>query len=178
MGTPQVGDELTATLGSIADTDDLPATFPDDYDFQWVRLDGTNNPTNVGTNSSTYTVLPADVDSTIRVDVSFTDLAGNLEGPLMSTAVGPVVALLPELSFAETRVNVDETAGTVELTVNLAPASTGQVTVDYATSNGGGFGQHGAEAGEDYTGAVGHADLHTGGDVEDDHDPDHGRRYP
>ena len=149
-GTARVGDELTATLGTIADTDDLPATFPDDYDFQWVRLDSLNNVTNVGTNSSTYTVLPTDVDSTIRVDVSFTDGAGNPEGPLMSTAVGPVVALLPVLSFAETTVNVDETAGTVELTVNLAPASTGQVTVDYATSNGtSGF--TGAEAGEDYT---------------------------
>ena len=67
-----------------------------------MRLDSTNNPTNVGTNSSTYTVLPADVDFTIRVDVSFTDGAGNLEGPLMSTALGPVVALLPVLSFAET----------------------------------------------------------------------------
>ena len=151
MGTPQEGHELTATLGSMADTDVLPATFPDDYDFQWVRLDSLNDPTNVGTNSSTYTVLPEDVDSTIRVDVSFTDGAGNLEGPLMSTAVGPVVALLPELSFAETTVNINETVGSVELTVNLAPASTGQVTVDYATSNGGGFGQHGAEAGEDYT---------------------------
>ena len=150
MGTPQEGHELTATLGSMADTDVLPATFPDDYDFQWVRLDSSNNPTNVGTNSSTYTVLPTDVDSTIRVDVSFTDLAGNLEGPLSSPAVGPVVALLPELSFAETTVDVDETAGTVELTVNLAPASTGQVTVDYATSNGP-SGSNGAEAGEDYT---------------------------
>ena len=150
MGTPQEGHELTATLGSMADTDVLPATFPDDYDFQWVRLDSSNNPTNVGTNSSTYTVLPADVGFTIRVDVSFTDDAGNLEGPLMSTAVGPVVALLPVLSFAETRVDVDETAGTVELTVNLAPASTGIVTVNYATSNGtSGF--TGAEAGEDYT---------------------------
>ena len=150
-GTARVGDELTATIGTIADdTDGLP-TFPDDYDFQWVRLDSLNNPTNVGTNSHTYTVLAVDVDSTIRVDVSFTDLAGNLEGPLSSAAVGPVVALLlPVLSFAETRVNVDETAGTVELTVNLAPASTGQVTVDYATSNGtSGF--TGAEAGEDYT---------------------------
>ena len=81
-------------------------------------------------------MLPTDVDSTIRVDVSFTDGAGNLEGPLMSAAVGPVVALLPELSFAQTRVDVNETAGTVELTVNLDPASTGQVTVEYATSDG------------------------------------------
>ena len=150
MGTPREGHDLTATIGTIMDdTDGLP-TFPDDYTFQWVRLDSSNTPTNIGTNSSTYPVLPADVDSTIRVDVNFTDLAGNPEGPFMSAAVGPVVALLPELSFAETTVNVDETAGPVELTVNLAPASTGTVTVDYATSNGpSGF--DGAEAGEDYT---------------------------
>ena len=67
-----------------------------------MRLDSSNTPTNIGTNSSTYPVLPADVDSTIRVDVNFTDLAGNPEGPFMSAAVGPVVALLPVLSFAET----------------------------------------------------------------------------
>ena len=131
--------------------DGLPATFPDDYDFQWVRLDSTNNPTNVGTNSNTYTVLPADVDSTIRVDVSFTDGAGNLEGPLMSTAVGPVMASLPELSFAESRVDVDETDGTAALTVNLTPASTGQVTVDYATTSDGTISSSAAKAGEDYT---------------------------
>ncbi|WP_428098640.1 fibronectin type III domain-containing protein [Candidatus Rariloculus sp.] len=150
MGTPREGHDLTATIGTIMDdTDGLP-TFPDDYTFQWVRLDSSNTPMNIGTNSSTYPVLPADVDSTIRVDVNFTDLAGNPEGPFMSAAVGPVVALLPELSFAETTVNVDETAGPVELTVNLAPASAGTVTVDYATSNGP-SGVDGAEAGEDYT---------------------------
>ena len=150
-GTPQVGDELTATIGTIADdTDGLPATFPDDYDFQWVRLDSSNNPTNVGENSNTYTVLPTDVDSTIRVDVSFIDGAGNPEDPLSSLAVGPVMALLPELSFADTRVDVDETDGSVELTVNLDRESAGIVTVDYATSNGGSAFDR-AVAGEDYT---------------------------
>ena len=34
---------------------------------------------------------PLDVDSTIRVDVSFTDLAGNSEGPLPSEATAAVV---------------------------------------------------------------------------------------
>ena len=145
-GTPRVGEVLTATLGSIADTDDLPTTpFPVGYTFQWVSVDSTNNVTDIGTNSNTYTVLPTDVDSTIRVDVSFTDGAGNPEGPLSSAAVGPVVAVLPVLSFAETRVEVNETDGSVELTVNLAPASAGTVTVDYATSD------LGAKAGEDYT---------------------------
>ena len=150
-GTAQVGQELTATIGNIADTDVLPATFPDDYTFQWVRLDSSSMETPVGDNSGAYTVLPADVGGTIRVDVSFTDLAGNPEGPLSSAAVGPVVALLPELSFAQTRVDVDETAGSVELTVNLDRVSAGTVTVDYATSDG----ADSAVAGEDYTAKTG-----------------------
>ena len=35
----QVGKVLTAGLGTIADSDGLPGTFPDDYTFQWVRVD-------------------------------------------------------------------------------------------------------------------------------------------
>ena len=77
-GTLQVGQTLTAGMGTIADTDGLPTTsFPDGYGFQWVRVATGGAETNVGTaGSSTYTVLAADVGSTIRVDVSFTDLAG------------------------------------------------------------------------------------------------------
>ena len=53
-----------------------------------------NTETDVGTNS-TYTVSSSDVDSTIRVDVSFTDLAGNSEGPLPSEATAAVVPAAP-----------------------------------------------------------------------------------
>ena len=52
------------------------------------RPDSTEN--NVGTNS-THTVSSSDVDSTIRVDVRFTDLAGNSEGPLPSEATAQVL---------------------------------------------------------------------------------------
>ena len=38
-GAAQVGKVLTAGLGTIADSDGLPGTFPDDYTFQWVRVD-------------------------------------------------------------------------------------------------------------------------------------------
>ena len=90
-GTPQVGDELTATLGTIADdTDGLPATFPVDYDFQWLRVDTANVETPVGRNLDIYRPVPADVGSRIKVEVRFTDVAGNPEGPLASAAVGPV----------------------------------------------------------------------------------------
>ena len=96
-GTLQVGQTLTAGMGTIADTDGLPTTsFPDGYGFQWVRVATGGAETNVGTaGSSTYTVLAADVGSTIRVDVSFTDLAGFSE-TVTSDAVGPVVAAEPQ----------------------------------------------------------------------------------
>ena len=88
-GTARVGGELTATKHTIADMDGLPATFPGDYTFAWVRVD-TETP--IGTDSNNYTVLSADVGNTIRVDVSFTDGAGNSEGPLASAETAVVVA--------------------------------------------------------------------------------------
>ena len=88
-GTARVGGELTATKHTIADMDGLPATFPGDYTFAWVRVD-TETP--IGTDSNNYTVLSADAGSTIRVDVSFTDGAGNSEGPLASAETAVVVA--------------------------------------------------------------------------------------
>ena len=90
-GTPQVGQTLTAGLGTIADAEDLPSTvFPLGYSFQWVRVAG-GTETNIGTNSRTYSPTSSDVDSTIRVDVSFTDGASNAE-TVPSDPVGPVVA--------------------------------------------------------------------------------------
>ena len=86
-GVPQVGKELTAGTSAIDDVDGLPATFT----HQWVRIAPDSTETNVGTDSTTYTVSSSDVDSTIRVDVSFTDLAGNSEGPLPSEATAAVV---------------------------------------------------------------------------------------
>ena len=79
---------LTAGLGTIADAEGLPGTFPDDYTFQWVRVDadGVSNPVNKGTDSSTYTVVVGDVGKKIFVEVSFTDGGSNAEGPLPSAA--------------------------------------------------------------------------------------------
>ena len=86
-GTAQVGQTLTAGIGDIADAEDLPSTvFPAGYTFQWVRVDSSNNETDVGTDSSTYSPTSSDVGSTIKVKVSFIDNAGNPEGPLPSDA--------------------------------------------------------------------------------------------
>ena len=85
-GTPRVGEELTADTSAIADDDGL-GTFV----HQWVRVDGMDD-TNVGTDSSTYTVAEADLGKQIRVDVTFDDDADNAEGPLSSVPTGAVVA--------------------------------------------------------------------------------------
>ena len=91
-GTPQVGQMLTAVIGDIADTDGRPTTFPNDYTFQWVSVDASNTETEVGTDSNTYTPVAADLGSTIRVEVSFTDAAGHAEDPLASDATAAVTA--------------------------------------------------------------------------------------
>ena len=87
-GTAEVGETLTAGQGDIADRNGLPATFPDDYTFQWVRedSDGSNPADIAGATSSTYTLVAADEGKKVRVEVSFTDGAGNPEGPLASEA--------------------------------------------------------------------------------------------
>ena len=83
-GTAQVGQTLTASTSGIMDADLLPASFT----YQWVRVgaDGTSNETNIGSNASTYTPSSSDVGNRIKVKVSFTDGAGNPEGPLTSDA--------------------------------------------------------------------------------------------
>ena len=156
-GTPQVGEPLTAAIGNIADTDGLPTTFPDDYTFQWLRRDGGTDSTITGATASTYTPVSADVGKTVKVTVSFTDDGGSGEDRTSNAypSSGTIVSeTLPVLSFAHPNAvtfDVDEDAGSVTLTVELDPASTGTVTVDYATRDRLGD----AKAGDDYTATSG-----------------------
>ena len=91
-GTPQVGQTLTAGMGTIADADNLPTTtFPTGYSFQWVRVEGSTETDITGETDSTYTPVADDEGATIKVRVSFTDGGGYSE-TVPSDAVGPVVA--------------------------------------------------------------------------------------
>ena len=83
-GAAQVGEILMALTSGISDADGLPASFT----YRWVRVDsdGTSTETGVGSNSNRYSPTAADVGKKIRVKVSFTDNAGNSEGPLTSDA--------------------------------------------------------------------------------------------
>ena len=104
-GTPQVGQTLTAGLGTIADTDGLPATFPDDYAFQWIRVDGSDETNIPGATQSTYMPVAADVGKTLKVRVSFEDDAG-FDEARTSTATAAVIAApgtCPEPTFGTRR---------------------------------------------------------------------------
>ena len=77
-GYPQMGEELTATIGNIDDTDGLPTTtFPTGYTFQWVRVVSGADTDIATATRHTYTPAAADLGHTLKVKVSFTDGADN-----------------------------------------------------------------------------------------------------
>ena len=74
-GTAQVGETLTAVTTGIMDADGL--TSPT-YTYQWIRVNGTEADI-AAANSSTYTLVDADLGKTLKVRVSFVDDASNTE---------------------------------------------------------------------------------------------------
>ena len=87
-GTAQVGQTLTAGTTAIMDADGL--TTPS-YTYQWIRVDGGAETNISGATASTHTLVAADLGTTIKVRVSFTDDASNAE-TLTSTATAAVAA--------------------------------------------------------------------------------------
>jgi len=71
---------LTADTSALADIDGLGT-----FSYQWNR-----GGTNVGTNSSSYTLASADISSTLTVTVSYTDGGGTLES-ITSAATATIV---------------------------------------------------------------------------------------
>ena len=83
-GTAQVGETLTADTSGIADEDGLDDV---SFTYQWTG-DGEDI---AGATGATYTLVEADKDKTVTVEVSFTDDAGNNEA-LTSAATAAVAA--------------------------------------------------------------------------------------
>ena len=79
-------DGLTAATTGITRADLTSPT----YTYQWIRVDGTDG-RHCGENSSTYILVDADLGTTIKVKVSFTDDASNSE-TLTSAATAAVAA--------------------------------------------------------------------------------------
>ena len=87
-GTARVGETLTAvTTGIMDETEGLDNV---SYMYQWIRVDGTDADI-AGATSSTYTLVDADLGTTIKVRVTFTDDDGNAE-TRTSAATATVVA--------------------------------------------------------------------------------------
>ena len=83
-GTAQVGETLTANPSSIADENGLDSV---QYEYQWLADDSEI----AGATNATYTLATLDEGKVIKVQVSFTDDAGNAE-TLTSAATDAVAA--------------------------------------------------------------------------------------
>ena len=88
-GTPEVNQTLTADISGIMDDDGLPAD--DQFSYQWIRSDGTDDSDISGATDSTYKLKAADQGKTIKVKVTFTD-GGGSEETLTSDATTAVAA--------------------------------------------------------------------------------------
>ena len=117
-GTAKVGEALTAAIAGLSDPDGLPAT--EDFSYQWVRNDGTDDSDISGATGSTYALVAADEGKFIKVRVGYTDNADFPES-LDSEATAAVAARsnspatgAPTIS-GPARVDVTLTAGTSDI---------------------------------------------------------------
>ena len=90
-GTVQVGETLTASTSGIADTDGLTNV---SYSYQWIRNDGSTDTDIQDATGSGYSLVDEDEGKTIKVQVTFTDDAGNAE--TLTSAASASVAGVPE----------------------------------------------------------------------------------
>ena len=91
-GTAQVGETLTVDTSGIGDADGLPAE--SEFDYQWIRNDGSTDANIAGATDSTYVLLAADVGKFIKVQVTFTD-KNDYPETLTSAATAAVEAAAP-----------------------------------------------------------------------------------
>ena len=119
-GTAQVGETLTASTTGIADSDGLTnATFT----HQWLADDAAIS----GATASTHTLVAADAGTAIKVQVSFTDDAGNAE-TLTSGASAAVTAANNPATGAPT------ISGTARVGETLTASTTGIADSDGLTN--------------------------------------------
>ena len=130
-GTAQVGETLTAVTTGIADADGL--TSPT-YTYQWLWANGTEADIS-SANSSTYTLVNADLGKTIKVRVSFDDDAGFTETlTSAATATVTVTAASTMVSIASGG-DVAAEGDDATFTLTLSPAApAGGLTVNVSVA--------------------------------------------
>lgn len=139
MGTPQVGQTLTATSGNVDDSDGLPEE-DSAFSFQWSRADndsGLNAALIENANSATYTPVAADIGKHLLVTVSFTDGGGTPESRASEWTVAVLSAPLA-ISIAPPDSPVAEPApgdtASLVFRVLLTTAATSDIAVTYSLS--------------------------------------------
>ena len=124
-GTAEVGKTLTADTSDIADADGLSgATFT----YQWIANDGSADTDIQDATDSTYTLVADDEGKTVKVRVSFTDDAENVE-TLTSTATNPVAARPNSAATGAPTIN-----GTVQVGETLTADTAGIADTDGLTN--------------------------------------------
>ena len=125
-GTAQVGQTLTANTSGISDEDGLDDA---NFSYQWIRVNSDSTEIDIaGATSSTYAVASADADKTIKVRVTFTDDAENVE-TLTSTATNPVAARPNSAATGAPTIN-----GTVQVGETLTADTAGIADTDGLTN--------------------------------------------
>ena len=89
VGRARVGETLTADTSAIADGLTNAA-----FTYQWIRNDETENTNIPDATGASYTPVKADVGKTLKVQVSFTDNADNVQ-TLSSAATATVASAVP-----------------------------------------------------------------------------------
>ena len=110
-----MGETLTAGISGIMDEDGVPAA--DQFAYQWISDDGTDDSDIDGATDSTYALVQADAGKTIKVRVSFTD----------------------DANFPESLTSAATTAVTGALVSNVGQTATGNANVTASQSQGQGF---------------------------------------
>ena len=124
-GTAQVGETLAADASGIGDTDGLTKV---SYSYLWIANDGTADTDITDATDSTYALMADDEGKTVKVRVSFTDDAGNVE-TLTSTATNSVAARPNSAATGAPTIN-----GTVQVGETLTADTSGIGDADGLTN--------------------------------------------
>ena len=133
-GTAQVGQVLTATVGTIADVDGLPDPFFSDAatTIAWIRVATDNSETNIASaTASTYTLVAADLGTTIKVRVSFTDDASNAETLTSAATAAVLAAANPPATGAPTIAGTAQVGQTLTAVTTAIMDANGLTSVSY-----------------------------------------------
>ena len=136
-GTAQVGETLTADTSGIADADGLTNV---SYSYQWIPNDGNSDTDNQDAPGSTYTLADSDEGKTIKVEVSFTDDAGNGES-LTSAATATVASSNPTAGICDRTEQVQDAIlgmlnGVVDDCADVTDSHLAGITIGLRISNG------------------------------------------